>query len=368
MAKRINSRNTKAEILEAYEALLNEKKNLQAQVKQAQRSPDSKPAASPKSSTPNPSTDSRSSEPSNQPGQTTVKGHDTLAQLQQIQLGFGGFVSQLSEVLTRDASQFAEVLSAIEAEQERLQNLYDIESVDETTLTTLAESYRNESKQFAEEFEAEQEQLEQELHTQLEAWCKEQADWQHSFDEERQQLETIWKRENEEYYYQRAIAQEIDEERYQQQLQEQYRQLDESRQEQEQAWEARETAIAQREAEWTELQAKVAAFPGQRDEQIHNGKRQGEAIATHQVNSALELRQQEIEGQQRRYELQIEGLERTIGDRQQQIQSLSQQLEATLQQVQELAVKAIEGHANGESLQAVKEIALEQAKTAGRTK
>ncbi|KPQ39492.1 MAG: hypothetical protein ACLFM4_06755 [Phormidium sp.] len=366
MAKRINDRNTKAEILEAYQALLDEKKHLQAQVKQAQRSPDIKPATSANSSTS--STDSRSSETSDKLEHPKLQDYDTLAQLQQIQLGFGGFISQLSEVLTRDSSQFAEISSAIEAEQERLRNLYEIESVDETTLTTLVESYRNESKQFAEEFETEQEQLEQELQAQLEAWCKEQADWQHSFDEERQRLETIWKRENEEYHYQRAIAQEIDEERYQQQLQEQYRQLDESRQEQERAWQERETAIAEREAEWAELQAKVAAFPGQRDEQIHKGKRQGEAIATHQVNSALELRQQEIEGQQRRYELQIEGLERTIGDRQQQIQSLSQQLEATLQQVQELAVKAIEGHANGESLQAVKEIALEQAKTAGRTK
>ncbi len=363
MAKRINNRNTKAEILEAYEALLDEKKDLQAQVKQAQRSPAPQPAARPESST-----DSALSQQSKKPEQLQVQGHYTLAQLQQIQLGFGGFFSQLSEILTRDASQFAEVLSQIESKQERLRNLYEIESVDETTLTTLVESYLNESKQFAEEFEVEREQLQEELQGELEAWGKEQADWQRSFDEERQQLETLWKRENDEYLYQRKIAQEIDEERYQQQLQDQYRQLAESRQEQERAWEERETAIAERESEWAELQAKVEAFPSQRAEQIHKGTSQGRAIATHQVNSALELRQQEIEGQQRRYELQIEGLERTIGDRRQQIQSLSQQLEATLHQVQELAVKAIEGHANGESLQAVKEIALEQAKTAGRTK
>ena len=51
-----------------------------------------------------------------------------------------------------------------------------------------------------------------------------------------------------------------------------------------------------------------------------------------------------------------------------QIQSLAKQLNTTLQQAQDLAVKALEGSANASSFAAMKEIALEQAKTAQKAK
>ncbi len=44
------------------------------------------------------------------------------------------------------------------------------------------------------------------------------------------------------------------------------------------------------------------------------------------------------------------------------LQTLSKQLDSALKQVQDLAVKAIEGASNVSSFQAVKEIALEQSK------
>ncbi|HIK37222.1 MAG: hypothetical protein NZ901_02985 [Geminocystis sp.] len=51
-------------------------------------------------------------------------------------------------------------------------------------------------------------------------------------------------------------------------------------------------------------------------------------------------------------------MEDTIADNQQLLDGLSKQLE----QVQDLAVKAIEGASSRDSLEAIKEIALEQAK------
>jgi uncharacterized protein involved in exopolysaccharide biosynthesis len=76
----------------------------------------------------------------------------------------------------------------------------------------------------------------------------------------------------------------------------------------------------------------------------------------------------EVEGQKQSYELQLQSLEETIGDREARIQTLSKQLDAALKQVQDLAVKAIEGSANQNSLQAIKDIAIEQAKNQQRNK
>jgi hypothetical protein len=50
------------------------------------------------------------------------------------------------------------------------------------------------------------------------------------------------------------------------------------------------------------------------------------------------------------------------------IASLSKQLDSALKQVQDLAVKAIEGASNLKSFEAVKEIAIEQAKTQQKNK
>ena len=55
-------------------------------------------------------------------------------------------------------------------------------------------------------------------------------------------------------------------------------------------------------------------------------------------------------------------------NQQERIVNISEQLESALQQVQDLAVKAIEGNANLNSYQAMKEIALEQAKVTTKTK
>jgi hypothetical protein len=47
---------------------------------------------------------------------------------------------------------------------------------------------------------------------------------------------------------------------------------------------------------------------------------------------------------------------------------LSQQLDSALKQVQDLAVKAIEGASNRNSFEAMKEVALEQAKNQAKNK
>lgn len=74
------------------------------------------------------------------------------------------------------------------------------------------------------------------------------------------------------------------------------------------------------------------------------------------------MRTKEVEGEKRNYDLRIQSLEVTINNQQIRIDTLSQQLAGALKQVQDLAVKAIEGNSNRNSYDAIKEIALEQAK------
>ena len=75
-----------------------------------------------------------------------------------------------------------------------------------------------------------------------------------------------------------------------------------------------------------------------------------------------------VEGNKRFYELRVQSLQDTIQNQEARIQNLSKQLDSALKQVQDLAVKAIEGASNVSSFQTVREIALEQAKTQMKNK
>jgi chaperonin cofactor prefoldin len=144
--------------------------------------------------------------------------------------------------------------------------------------------------------------------------------------------------------------------------------LQEDREATEQQWEERERAIAEREQQFEDYKAKVEAFPQELEATVKRGKETGRNIGQYQAKVKADLYAKEVEGQKQSYELQLQSLEETIGDREARIQTLSKQLDAALKQVQDLAVKAIEGSANQNSLQAIKDIAIEQAKNQQRNK
>ncbi len=141
-----------------------------------------------------------------------------------------------------------------------------------------------------------------------------------------------------------------------------HNELEESQQQQEKQWAEREKAIAERENQFAEAKAKVEAFTKEKETALKKATEEGKGIAHYQAKVKADLYSKEVEGQKRFYEQRIQSLEQTIQNQEGRIQSLAKQLESALKQVQDLAVKAIEGAANVSSYQAVKEIALEQAK------
>ena len=87
-----------------------------------------------------------------------------------------------------------------------------------------------------------------------------------------------------------------------------------------------------------------------------------------QAKIAADLQQKENEGKRRVYELRVQQLDETVTKQNEQIAELSRQLATALKQAQDLAIKAIDGASSSNSYAAVKEIALEQAKTSAKTK
>ena len=357
MAKKINDRSTKAEILEAFQALQNEKDALESQL---QKNGNGNGNGNGNASTPSviePPVKTLNLSSSNKP-----KMQQVLENLTLLQAGFGGAVSELSEQLTREATQLQELQKNVALELEQLKDLHGLEAVGDETLDVLVQRYEENSKAFTEELTQQQETLEQEFQEQQKAWQKEQSQHQKTVQERHENYKTTQAREQESYRYNLELQRDLDTEEYEQAQKTLYKQLEESQQEREKQWEEREKALAEKEKEYAEVKGKVEEFNQKLEENIKRGKESGRNIGNYQAKIKADLFAKEVEGQKQFFELRVKSLSETIKNQENRIQSLSKQLDSALKQVQDLAVKAIEGTSNVSSFQAMKEIALEQAK------
>ena len=359
MASKPNSKNTKAEILESYEELWKERKELESKLKQLQKEVKNN-GASPNGQ--------QSGIVSKKLSTASDKMTATMDCLVELQVGFGGAVSELSEKLTTEAASLQELRQAVAEETQQLEALYDLDDIEEDTLDELIETYQENSKTFEAELSQQREALEQEIQDLRQAWQKEQAEHQQAIKERNEDHQRSRQRDEQEYKYDLELRRNLDQDAYEQQQKTLYKELEEANQAQQQQWEEREKAIAQQEKTFDELKSKVDAFDQEKEAAVKKAKEQGKAIANNQVKVKADLQQLEIDGQKRFYNLRIESLQETIENQEARIENLSKQLDAALKQVQDLAVKAIEGTSNSNSYQALKEIALEQAKGQTKTK
>jgi hypothetical protein len=353
-------KNTKAEILLAYNQLADEKKALEIEAKNIQKqvTPIATPTATIVQNEPKAIMNTGSSQD---------KVNNTIANLDSLQLGFGAAVSQLSEKLTTEAAKLAEIREGVTTEITNLQILHGL-AVDEDTFTELIENYETSSKAFGEELRARQEAQQQEVQTLTKAWNKEQEQNGITVKERVELDRKNSQREVQEYKYSLDLERKIDREQHEQQQAGLYYELAESKESQEKTWSERELALSEREQLFHEAKDKVTAFVQDKEKAIDKAKAEGKGIATWQAKIKSDLYSKEVEGQKRFYDGRIQSLEDTISNQGERLNSLSKQLEAALKQVQDLAVKAIEGSANANSYQTLKEITLEQAKSQAKTK
>ena len=284
----------------------------------------------------------------------------TIENLLALQSGFGGAISELSEKLTSEATTLEEVRQKVAEEIKQLNDLHNLENIEENTLDNLVQQYEQSAKEFQAEFSDRQENLQQEIESGKQAWEKEQQENQRSIKERNEQQNKTRQRDTENYEYDLQLQRDLDLDEYEQNKKNLYQELEESKQQQEKLWSEREQSISEREKEFAEVELKVQDFEKKLEANIKNGKENGRNIGTYQAQVKSDLLAKEVEGEKQFYELRIQSLQQTIQNQEQRIKNLSQQLDSTLIQVQDLAVKAIEGASNSRSFQAMKEIVLEQ--------
>ena len=260
-------------------------------------------------------------------------------------------LAEVSDNLIAEVQRLATIREAVALESEGLRRLHKID-IAATSLDQLVQDY-----------DSKKEALETERSAERAAWDVEGKARERAEKEYDENLKKQRQRETEEYEYKKALDRKKAQDKYDEETRALEKKNREKQEALERTWQEREGAIKEREEEYLRLQQEVGSFSPRLQVETERAKSE----ATHQTEQRFEqqilLMTKEREADRRLSELQIKTLEENVARQTAQMAALQKQMEEAKQQVQDIAVKAIEGASGARALSHVNQIAMEQAKT-----
>jgi hypothetical protein len=204
--------------------------------------------------------------------------------------------------------------------------------------------------------------LESEIEETRADWEKEKAVYQ----KEKTEQETADKKQRdqarEEFKYAFEREQQIARERFEHEKAKMERDLTLRREQLEQELHDRERAVAERETEYQQLKTRVSAFPAELDDSVKKAVAEATDRLRTQAKMEIELLKKEYAGERNVLATRIEALEKALAEQSDRAAALSQQVEKAYAQVQDVAVKAIDGSTHLKSISSLQQMVAEQVR------
>lgn len=292
---------------------------------------------------------------------------DIVERLKALTLSIGESSSSLQSALSAEATVLHRLRAEADGYIEQLETLHGI-TVGPDTLATLIKQHGETSKAAEAELSEKRKAFDKEMSAARAAWKKEQDEHVAKSKEAAAQLKKSRQRDAQEYKYDTERQHKAETDALEQARKAFAQELADLEEKKRNEWTEREKAIAEREKELAELTKKSDAFEGELETATKKAEAEGTGIAKRQTKTQADLKKKDNEAIQRVLQLKIESLQDQIAKQDAQIEELTKALEAARKQTTELAVKAIDGASNASSFSAIREIALEQAKNTQKSK
>lgn len=351
---KVTTKNTKQELVTAYNQLAKELKAAQASAGNGAAASASAPAGG-----------GDGSNGAHHDGELSIP--DIVERLKALTLSIGESSSSLQSALSAEATVLHRLRTEADALIEQLGTLHGLE-VGPDTLDTLIKQYGETSKAAEAELSEKRKAFDKEMSATKAAWKKEQDEHAAKTKEAAAQLKKARQRDAQEYKYETERQHKAENDALEQARKAFAQELADLEERKRIEWAEREKAIAEREKELAELTKKSEAFEAELETATKKAEAEGTGIAKRQTKTQADLKKKDNEAIQRVLELKIAALQDTIAKQDAQIEELTRALDAARKQTTELAVKAIDGASNASSFAAIKEIALEQAKNTQKGK
>jgi len=273
-----------------------------------------------------------------------------VGEISNLGLAVSKSLAALSDQLVQEVNRLASVREAVTLEQKELERLHKID-VAATALDQLVQDYSRQK-----------EQLEAEIAAQRTAWAEEQKQSEQERKEQEEILKKQRQREAEEYEYRKALERKKAQDKYDEEIKLLARANKEKQEALEKSWRERQEALKASEEELQRLRKEAAEFPARLRQESEVAAAEAVRATEQKFQQQILLLNKDSEGEKRLAELRIKALEENLTRQSAQMTALEKQLEEAKRQVQEIAVKAIEGASGARTLSHINEIAMEQAK------
>lgn len=279
----------------------------------------------------------------------TVEG--VVQGITQLNLEMSRFLSGLSDRLGRELNVLVAVREAIALEQAELERLHKID-IATTALDMLVKEYQQQKAA-----------LEAEIAATKVAWAEQEQQRERDQKEQEDALKRQRQREVEEYEYKKTLERKKAQDNYEEGIRLLEKKNREKQETLDKSWQLREADLKEKESAFARLSKEAEEFEGRLQREVERAVAEAVRSAERNHEQQMALLRKDAEAERRLAELQIRSLQETVSRQTTHIESLERRLEEAKGQVQDIAIKAIEGASGAKALSHVEQIAMEQAKT-----
>ena len=267
----------------------------------------------------------------------------------------------IAEKLDAEVCRYAEIKRAVEVKETELADIYEIQK-SASSLAALLEVQQQKRDEYEAETAEKKEELAAEIESTRAEWQEEKAAHDLELKEQQAAEKKNRDREREDYEYKFKREQQLAREKFEDEKAHVARDIQVKRVEMEAALAERERVVAARENEWNELRKKVDSAPKEMDATVAAAVKEAVTRAQQEAKNREELMRKEFDGERNVLLARIDSLEKTVKDQSSQLLKLSQQIEKAYGQVQDIAVKSVEGVARVKAAAQAEQYAAEQGR------
>lgn len=282
-----------------------------------------------------------------------------------LKVNLSSALDKLGEKFVTEFKKFEDLQQAIRIEQKNLEDLYQLSAnVDSLSVMLLAQKEKKE--QFEIEMAARKVDLDEKLKTEKERfeteiaekrlqWKKEQDANQLRTKEETETTKKSRERNEEEYQYNLKTTRKKENDLYEEKKQKLEKELADKKANFEKTIAEREARMNEAESELKELRSRNAAFPSEQEKAINAAVKAASEKMEASFRFQIELKDKEVNGELRLKDQTIETLINKIKDLEANIKDLSQKAITADANVKDIAIKAIESNSKSYFIEKNKE-------------
>jgi hypothetical protein len=281
--------------------------------------------------------------------------------ISELKSSIGKMLGELSDRLEEQVSRYTQVQRAIVAKEQELKDIYEIQR-SASTLTALIDAQEKQKTEAEEELIEAKQQLEREVEQTRQAWELEKKQREAELKERESAEQKRREREKEEYRYSFLREQQQAKDQFADEMAKAQKEWAGHKEQLEKELAERQRGVQTAEAELAALRQKSDAFPKELETAVAKAIKETSVRLQQETAAREQLLKQEFEGQKNVQSTRITSLERQVQEQSERMAKLLEQAEKAYSQVQEIAVRAIEGSANTKQLTHLQQLLAEQVR------